>query len=286
MFPIFITIGLLAFPIIVGGLAIIQIELKDKKKKRQEEMKQRQQDYETAQEKIHKENFYKEVYKASWEHNGELMEIRNLPRLSFEQWLIFYNSAPEHWHINLEEYHGKACIFPNYIKDNIDINIVWETPDDLHKFIMWQKNEYKNGDVAIFEEERARQMTKLTKALRDDIKARNEQTQKELAELEKQIIDNMPKSKEEDPIQKCLREQREKKSNKLTSIEKVIESFAQEYPDYNYSKMEKMVTDYNSILLSVTFTHKHKPGNIIQRTYIYNEVDKIWEEVTTQTTMG
>ena len=77
----------------------------------------------------------------------------------------------------------------------------------------------------------------------------------------------------------------EKKSNKLTNIEKVIESFAQEYPDYNYSKMEKMVTDYNSILLSVTFTHKYKPGNI-KRTYIYNEVDKIWEEVTTQTTMG
>ncbi len=293
MGAVFIVIGLGMLPIFIGGFAILQVELKDRKKQRQEERERKQQENEAKVEKIRKENFYKDVYNATWTHNKKPMEIRNLPRLSFDQWLIFYNSAPEHWHINLEEHelpyyynYGKACIFPNYVKGKIDINIVWETPDDLHKFIMWQKNEYKNGDAAIFEEERARQMTKLTKALRDDIKTRNEQAQKELTELERQIIDSMPKPKEEDEIQKCLREQREKKSNKLTDIEKVIESFAQDYPDYNYSKMEKIPTDYNRILLSVTFTHKHKPGNIIQRTYIYNETDKIWEEVTNQATMG
>ena len=235
MSAVFIVIGLTMLPIIIGGLALIQVGWKDKKKKRQEERERKQQENEAQVEKIRKENFYRDVYKATWAHNKEPMEIRNLPRLSFEQWLIFYNSAPEHWHINLEEYelpyyydYGKACIFPNYVKGKIDINIVWETPDDLHKFIMWQKNEYKNGDAAIFEEERARQMTKLTKALRDDIKTRNEQAQKELTELEKQIVDSMPtpKPKVEDDIQKCLREQRQKKSNKRTDIEKVIESFA------------------------------------------------------------
>ena len=286
------VIGILMPPIFLGGLAIIQAGWKDKKKKRQKERERKQQEDKAQAEKAQKERLYRDVYSSTWTRNGEPIEIRNIPRLSFEQWLTFYNSSPEHWRINLNECslpyyydYGNCCIFPNYMKGEIDINIVWETPDDLHKFIMWQWNEYKKGNAAIFEEERARQMSKLTNALRDDMKQRHDKAQKEIEELEKQIAATMPKPKEEDPIQKCLREQREKESDKLTTIEKVIESFAQEYPDYNYSKMEKMVTDYNSVLLVVTFTHKHKPGNIIQRTYIYNEVDKVWENATTQITM-
>ena len=221
---VFATIGLLALPIIIGGLRILREGWKDKKRKRQEEKERKYQEYQDQIEKEKKERFYREVYSSPWTQNGKPIEVRNLPRLSFEQWLTFYNSSPKHWNINLDEYSlpyyyhhvgENCCISPNYEKGKIDINIVWETPDDLYKFIMWQKNEYKNGNAAIFEEERARQMSKLTKALREDMKQRHEQAQKEIGELERQIAASMPTVRKEDPIQKCLREQREEKTKTL-----------------------------------------------------------------------
>ena len=271
---VFIVIGVIAFSIVLGGLAIIKMGWKDKKKKRQEEKKRKQQEDEAQAEKIRKERFYKEVYSGSWKHDNQPMEIRNLPRLSFEQWLIFYNSAPEHWRINLKEYelpyyynYDKACIFPNYVKGKININIVWETPDDLHKFIMWQRNEYKNGDAAIFEDERDRQMAKLTKALRDDIRIRNERAQKELAELEKQIIDTMPKPKEE--------------QKKWVTITDAIQDLCLKYIDYNYIQQNTMMTSDGIMLAEIQFVHKNKPGNIIQVMLEYDKEKDEWQESTT-----
>ena len=271
---VLITLGVVMTPIIIGGLVIIQMGWKDKKRKRQEEREQKQKKYEIAQENIRKENFYRTVYSGTWKHYNQPMEIRNIPRLSFEQWLNFYNSAPEHWRINLEEYelpyhynYGKACIFPNYIKGKIDINIVWETPDDLHKFIMWQKNEYKNGDAAIFEEERARQMAKLTKALRDDIKTRSERAQKDLAELEKQIVDNMPKPKEE--------------TKKWATLNDALQDLCQKYSDYTYAQQNNMMASDGTLLAEIQFVHKYKPGNIIQVMLEYDKEKVEWKESTT-----
>ena len=224
MFIVFTTIGLLALPIVIGGLGIIREGWKDKKRKRQEENERKSKEEQIQAEKAKKERLYREVYSDTWTCHGKPIEIRNIPRLSFEQWLTFYNSSPEHWKINFNEYplpcyyyyaYEKCCIFPNYEKGKTNINIVWETPDDLYKFIMWQQNEYKNGNAAIFEEERARQMSKLTKALREDMKQRHDQAQKEIGELEKQIAASMPTVRKEDPIQKCLREQREEKTKTL-----------------------------------------------------------------------
>ena len=287
MFIVFATLGLLALPIVIGGLGIIREGWKDKKRKRQEENERKSKEEQIQAEKVKKERLYKEVYSSTWTHNGKQFEIRNIPRLSFEQWLTFYNSSPEHWQINLNEYalpcyyyhaYETCCIFPNYKKGKTDINIVWETPDDLYKFIMWQQNEYKNGNAAIFEEERARQMSKLTKALREDMKQRHEQAQKEIGELEKQVVASMPTVKEEDPIQKCLREQREEKAKELNSSTDLIAYVCNKHPDYQYAESQRMLTGDGTVITEVTLVHKHKPGNLIRETHFYDEKTKTWQE--------
>jgi len=286
---IFAAIGLSVLPIIIGGLVTIREGWKDKKKKRQEENERKSKEEQIQAEKAKKERLYKDVYSDRWTCNGKPIEIRNIPRLSFEQWLTFYNSSPEYWKINLNEYslpcyyyyaYEKCCIFPNYKKGKTDIDIVWETPEDLYKFIMWQQNEYKDGNVAIFEEERARQMSKLTKALREDIKQRHEQAQKEIEELEKQVVASMPAVKREDPIQKCLREQREEKAKELNSFTDLITYVCNKYPDYFYRESQRMLTSDGTVVTEVTLTHKHKPGDLIRKTYFYDEKMKTWQELS------
>ena len=80
----------------------------------------------------------------------------------------------------------------------------------------WQKNEFQKGDVAIFENKRAERLSELAKCLQEDIVEKNKQVQKELNILEEEIAANMPKPKEEDPIEKYWREQREEQA-KITT---------------------------------------------------------------------
>ena len=149
------------------------------------------------------------------------LDIRNIPQLSFEKWLIFYNAAPERWEIDLNQCNYSSagfcgCAFPNYKKGEIDIDTFWKTPEDLYKFMEWQKNEFQKGDVAIFENKRAERLSELAKCLKEDIAEKNKQVQKELNILEEEIAANMPKPKEENPIEKYWREQREEQ-DKITT---------------------------------------------------------------------
>ena len=193
-------------------------ETRKERKAREEREREEAREREIQEDEEHRKNlFYESVWNANWRQNGKPMDIRNIPQLSFEQWLTFYNSSPTNWHFGWEEWNNRYCIFPNYKKGKIDIDIFWETPDDLDKFIQWQRNDYKAGDAAIFEEARNKQLAKLTKALREDMKQRHEQAQKEIEELERQVAASMPTVKEEDPIQKCLREQREEKAKELSN---------------------------------------------------------------------
>ena len=256
-------------------------ETRKERKARKE--KEREEACERESQKIEedrKKRFYKSVWNTNWRHNGEPIEIRNIPQLSFEQWLTFYNSAPTNWHFRWGEWNDGYCIFPNYKKGKTDIFIFWETPEDLDKFIQWQKNDYKAGNVAIFEETRNKQLAKLTKALQEDIKQRHEQAQKEIEELEKQVIASMPTIKEEDPIQKCLREQREEKAKakELNSSTDLITYVCNKYPDYRYAESHRMLTGDGTVITEITLVHKHKPGNLIRETYFYDEKTKTWQE--------
>lgn len=126
-----------------------------------------------------------------------------LPRLTFNQWLIFYNSAPEKWKIEAqydigETTYDSVCIAPYYAKSKYNtIYTFWESYEDLKQFIDWYKTEYKTGNAAIFENKRAEKLSELTKYLREDIKERTEKTKKELEALEAETIANMPDKKNE-----------------------------------------------------------------------------------------
>lgn len=198
-------------PVIIVTISLIEDSIKAIKEKRYQKEKEAQK----AQLEKDRQLSYKRAWNKEWTYNGASIDIRNVPQLSFGQWLTFYSSTPSNWSFNDEQsmWLGTEnyCIFPKYKKSELSVITFWKTPEDLDKFMKWQKNEYKKGDAAIFEEARNNQLAKLTKALREDMKQRHEQAQKEIEELEKQIVANMPTIKEEDPIQKCLREQREEK---------------------------------------------------------------------------
>lgn len=254
-------------------------ETRKERKAREEREREEAREREIQEdEKDRKNLFYESVWNANWRQNGKPMDIRNIPQLSFEQWLTFYNSSPSNWHFGWEEWNNRYCIFPNYKKGKTDIDIFWETPDDLDKFIQWQRNDYKAGDAAIFEEARNKQLTKLTKALREDMKQRHEQAQKEIEELERQVAASMPTVKEEDPIQKCLREQREEKEKKLNSSTDLIAYVCDKHPDYQYAESQRMLTGDGTVITEITLVHKHKPGNLIRETYSYDEKTKTWQE--------
>ena len=254
-------------------------ETRKERKAREEREREEARERESQEiEENRKKRFYESVWNANWRHNGKPMEIRDIPQLSFEQWLTFYNSSPANWHLGFKEWNDRYCIFPNYKKGKIDINIFWETPEDLDKFIQWQRNDYKAGDAAIFEEARNKQLAKLTKALQEDMKQRHEQAQKEIEELEKQVAASMPTVKEEDPIQKCLREQREEKAKELNSSTDLIAYVCNKHPDYQYAESQRMLTGDGTVITEVTLVHKHKPGNLIRETYFYDEKTKTWQE--------
>ena len=200
---------------------------------------------------------------------GQKVDIRNIPQLSFEQWLTFYNSSPDKWTVDAEHMdigndytYDYACIFPKYTKKKTDIFTFWETPEDLWHFIEWQKNEYKNGDAAIFEEQRAKELSKLAKCLKEDIAEKAAQTKKELDVLEQETIANMPQKTPDDQLHNFLNFQRQVHSGTFdkTKLEKICD--------------ERIMLNNGSIECKETFiyidpTILSKPIKL-QRNYIYN----------------
>lgn len=192
-------------------------------RKQKKELAKIQQEQKEKEEQLAKDRkwFYNKVWNANWENKGEKIDIRDIPQLSFEQWLTFYNSAPERWEINLRQCDyacTQFCAIPTYKKGKVYIDTFWDTPEDLGKFMDWQENEYKAGDVAIFEQERARRLSKLAKCLKEDIAERAKITQKELEALEKEVANSMPTKKPtESSIERICRIQRELKNGIIFS---------------------------------------------------------------------
>lgn len=264
-------------PTIIGGIHLMRTSMKAIKEEREQkaEAKQLEED---------KQWYYNKVWNGDWSQNDKPVDIRNIPQLSFEQWLTFYNSSPERWNINLKQTCQGChyfCAFPAYKKGKTHIDTFWETPEDLWKFMQWQKNEYKNGDAAIFENERAKRLSKLAKNIKQDLEEKNKEVQKELDALEKEVAASMPKKVEEDPIQKCLREQREKQPKDCHSLSEFLKYLIEKYPDYNYAETQQMITLDGTIVAEIIFVHKHKPGNSLKITAIRDEKTKIWTEKST-----
>lgn len=168
------------------------------------------QDTATAAEKRVWQMYWDKAWNTHWvKTNTNLkMDIRNVPQLSFAQWLTFYNAAPERWQINEEQLSlgdTDFCAIPTYQKgSSMEVDTFWESPEELFKFVKWQREEYAKGQAAIFEAERAKQLSKLAKSLKKDIAEKNEAMKKELAALEEDVKKNMPKKEEFDPIRHLI----------------------------------------------------------------------------------
>lgn len=219
-----ISVLLLGTTILVAAFKLIKLIKKANKEieAQEQEEKRRQEEYEYS--KAQREYYYNIILESEIVRGNKSIDIRNIPKLSFSQWLSFYKIAPERWELNLNEcniieygyqhsvysnsHHIHFAAFPTYIKNKVKIDTFWETPEDLEAFMQWQKNEYKNGNAAIFEQARNKELAKLTKYLREDIQEKNIQFQKELDELEQQVIAAMPQpSKTLDPIQQYMQSQ-------------------------------------------------------------------------------
>lgn len=253
---IIIAIGIATFPLIKILKAIIQ-----KTNKEQEE----------GHAGKRWKKIYNEVLQEDWEYSasGKKIDIRNIPQLSFEQWLTFYNSSPDKWTVDIKhvdignEYTVEyVCVFPKYTKKKTEIFTFWKTPEDLWKFIEWQKNEYKNGDAAIFEIERAKELSKLAKCIKEDIAERTAQTKKELDALEKETIANMPQKAPEDQLHNFLNFQKQVYSGTFdkTKLERIY--------------VERIMLSNGSIECKETYNYidptiLSKPVKLVRK-YIYN----------------
>ena len=176
----------------------------------QEKKKEYDKQDATAAERRMWQAYWDRAWDTQWIKNEthQKIDIRNIPRLSFSQWLTFYNSAPERWQICEDQLalgDTEFCAIPTYRKgSNTNIDTFWESPEELFKFIQWQKTEYAKGNAALFEAERAQQLSKLAKCLKEDISENNAAVNKELAALEEEVKSNMPKKEEFDPIRHLL----------------------------------------------------------------------------------
>ena len=225
-------------------------------------------------EKAHKESIYNEILHEELVYHKKIkFDIINLPQLSFERWLTFYNSSAENWEFNNEK-------IPIYVKDKKIIPIFWKTPEDLDQFQDWLDTEYKGGNAAVFQNKRDKALAELTKSLQEDIKARQEETNKNFDMLEQQVKNAMPqKEEEEDPIQKCLRKEHEQ-NVKCYRLSDFIAYLCKQYPDYTYAESNQLVTNNGTIVAEIKLMHKYKLGNFIQIIGEYNINDKTWSEKT------
>lgn len=216
-------------------------------------------------------------------------EINDILRLSFKQWLSFYNISPDKWIIDINQtsYNRRLfCAMPVYKDDDNDkIITFWETPDDLWSFIEWQDNVYrekiKKTNERLSREKQEKELIKLTENLKKDLEEKNKQTQDELEQLEKQIKENIPKPKEDTTTiyaqcgrgNSCLIPWGVKQPD---SIESLIDTLNYEYPDYYYIMCGYSIASDGNKVIELLF--KHKYNNIkLQKYYIYNNSIHKWE---------
>lgn len=242
-FAILLLCGPVIVPIIVGLIESIQVKLDQTENLNQIK-------------NIDYNNFLKEKLTI----NNQRYKIINFPQLSFDRWLTLFNASAENWTINVNQ-SDKGCVCPIYHHKKQFYATYWETPEDLYKFQQWIENEYKQGKSTNFQQQRDEQLAKLTKALQEDIANKQEEARRQIDALEQQVRDAMPEKQEkEDPIQKCLREQRENKAqstmpakqeegpiqksswkqreNKVEEIGDIIRIICEKCPKHNFDHTE------------------------------------------------
>lgn len=230
--------------------------------------------------------------------NNQKYEIINLPQLSFDRWLTLFNASAENWIINVNQ-SDKGCVCPVYHHKKQVYATYWETSENLYKFQQWVENEYEQGKSANFQQQRDKQLTKLTKALQEDIANKQDEARRQIDALEQQVRSAMPEKQEkEDPIQKCLREQREDKEqsaipakqeegliqksswkqreNKVEKIEDIIRIICEKYPEHYFDRMESYRLSDGTPIIYIYLKARDPASFDVKAFVCYDKDKKSW----------
>ena len=190
---VWILLGIfIGVPALIIGSAFISVKMDEAKQKKQEE-KELEAEVNNTYNKILQAN-YRDSFSDS---KGS---IKELPQMTFDRWLTFYNTNPDNWdmekfntHIELGRNSSGTSydyLIPTYykttvhkghdgrareIKNVVGIPIFWSSPEEMVKFDDWFKNEYKSGNAAGYERKRDASMEQLSKYLQEDIEERRAQ---------------------------------------------------------------------------------------------------------------
>ena len=121
--------------------------------------------------------------------------VVDMPRLTFERWLTFYNLNPENWFIQTtnDVYSSNYSDIPYYAKLNEDkkwivLPIFWSSPEEMGKYRDWLENEYQCGEARIYQQRQEENYKKLVEMVENDIKERQDKVQQDLLNMRKELL--------------------------------------------------------------------------------------------------
>ena len=194
---VWILLGIfIGVPALILGSAFISVKIDEIKQKKQEEEELKAEVNDT----------YNKILQANYRDSfsDSKGSIKELPQMTFERWLTFYNTNPANWdmekfttHIELGRNSSATCydyLIPTYykttvhkghdgrvreVKNVVGIPIFWSSPEEMVKFDNWFKNEYKSGNAAGYERKRDEALEQLAQYLQEDINERRAQILKD-----------------------------------------------------------------------------------------------------------
>jgi len=126
-------------------------------------------------------------------------KVVEMPQLTFERWLTFYNNKPECWVIQRNEMQQCADV-PYYVKVNKHedkrgkikeslsfVPTYWINAEEKQKYRRWVEEKYEFGDAQIYENARDAKLKELVGYIEEDINDRRKVFEKELEEVKKDI---------------------------------------------------------------------------------------------------
>jgi len=180
---VWILLGIfIGIPTLILGGAAISVKIDEIKEK---ENRQKKQDKEN-------EDIYNRILQTTYTDKVANIKgaVKELPQMTFDRWLTFYNTNPDNWdmekfttHLDLG-YTDYNYLIPTYykttthkgndkvIKNTVGIPIFWTDWHEAVKFHNWYVNEYKKGNAAGYEKKRDASMEQLAKFLQEDIEER------------------------------------------------------------------------------------------------------------------
>ena len=195
---VWILLGIfIGVPALILGSAFISVKIDEIKQKKQEEEELKAEVNDT----------YNKILQANYRDSFSDSKgaIKELPQMTFERWLTFYNTNPNNWdmkefatHIEFPNTNSSSTkydyLIPTYykttvhkghdgkvreIKNTVGIPIFWSSPEEMVKFDNWFKNEYKRGNAAGYERKRDEALEQLAKYLQEDVNERRAQILKD-----------------------------------------------------------------------------------------------------------